>query len=317
MKIFITRSIPNEGIDLLRGKGYSVSVYKEDKPIKREELIKKAKHADGIISLLTDSIDKDVIDSLKNCKVIANYAVGFNNVDCKYAAEKGIKVTNTPDVLTASTADLTLALTLACSRRIVESEKYMHAGNFVGWKPKLFLGVELTGKNFGILGSGRIGEAAAMRAKAFGTNILYYSRSRNERLEKLTGAKKVSLDKLLKASDIVSLHLPLNENTFQILSKEKLSLLKKSAILINTARGELVNEKHLIKMLKSKKLFAAGFDVYEGEPNINPELFKLNNVVLLPHIGSATEEARGKMSLLAAKNVIAVLSGKKAITPVN
>ena len=316
MKIFITRSIPHEGITLLREKGFTVTVYNEDKPIPREEFISKAKNADGIISLLTDKIDKEVINKLNRCKIIANYAVGFNNIDFKYAFKKGIVVTNTPDVLTDSTADLAMALILACTRRIVEADKYIRGRKFVGWKPKLLLGIELKEKVIGILGAGRIGEAVAIRAKSFGTKILYFDSKRNARLEKSTGAKKVSLTKLLKESDIISLHLPFNEDTYHILNKEKLSLLKKSAALINTARGELVDEKHLIKMLQTKKLFAAGFDVYEGEPVINSELLKLENVVLLPHIGSATKEARGRMSLLAAKNIIAVLSGRKPLTPV-
>lgn len=316
MKIFITRSIPQSGIALLRENGYKVSVYKEDKPIPRDVLIRKAKNADGIIALLTDKIDKDVINSLNRCKIIANFAVGFNNIDIKYAAENGVDVTNTPDVLTDSTADLAMALALACTRRIVESDKYMSGGKFVGWKPKLLLGLELKGKVFGILGAGRIGEAVAIRAKSFGTKIFYFDCKRNKRLEKSTGAKKVSLDKLLMESDIISIHLPFNKGTYHILNKGKLNLLKKSAVLINTARGELVEEKHLIKMLKSKKLFAAGFDVYEGEPSVDLNLLNLENVVLLPHIGSATEEARDKMSLLAAKNIIAVLSGKKPLTPV-
>ena len=316
MKIFITRDIPSVGIELLKKKGYEVSVYKKDKPISKNELIKSVKNCDGLISLLTDKIDKDVIDSMKNCKVMANYAVGFNNIDVDYAKSKGIVVTNTPDVLTDSTADLTMALVLSCARRIPESEKLVRSRKFVGWKPKLLLGMELRNKYFGILGAGRIGIEVAKRAHAFGCKIIYYSNSANSYLENKLSAEKLSLSSILKRSDILSLHLPLNTKTYRLLNEKNLILLKKSAVLINTARGEIVDEKILISMLKHKKIFAAGLDVYENEPFLKPEFYNLKNVVLLPHIGSATVEARNNMSLLAVKNVIAVLSGKRAITPV-
>jgi len=316
MKIFITREIPEAGILLLKKKGFEVSVYKKNKPISKNELIKFVKNCDGLISLLTDKIDKKVIDSMKNCKVIANYAVGFNNIDVDYAKSKGIVVTNTPDVLTDSTADLTMALVLNCARKISESEELVRDKKFVGWKPKLLLGMELRNKYFGILGAGRIGTEVANRANAFGCRIIYYSNSVNHFLENNLNAEKLSLSSILKKSDILSLHLPLNTKTYHLLNEKNLSLIKKSAILINTARGEIVDEKILISMLKHKKIFAAGLDVYEDEPNIKKEFYKLDNVILLPHIGSATIEARSNMSLLAAKNVVAVLSGKRALTPV-
>lgn len=316
MRIFITRQIPESGINLLKKEGFEVSVYKKDNPIPRKELIKKVKDCDALISLLSDRIDKEVIDNMKQCKVIANYAVGFNNIDVDYAKRKGIVVTNTPDVLTDSTADLAMALVLACARRLPEAEKFVRDKKFVGWKPKLFLGVELRNKYFAILGAGRIGSAVAERAYSFGCKIIYYSKSHNKYLDKKFSAKKLSLNALLKKADIVSLHLPLNSKTNNLLNASKLSLLKKSAIFINTARGEIVDEKFLIDMLKENKIFSAGFDVFENEPKLNPEFYKLKNVILLPHIGSATVEARNKMSLLAAKNVINVLSGKAALTPV-
>lgn len=316
MKIFVTREIPEAGIRLLKKKGFEVSVYKKDQPIPKNELKKAIKNCDGLISMLSDKIDKEVIDSMKNCKVVANYAVGFNNIDVDYAKSKGIVVTNTPDVLTDSTADLTIALVLACARKISESEKLVRDKKFVGWKPKLFLGMELRNKYFGILGAGRIGTEVAKRAHSFGCKIIYYSNSKNDFLESELKAKKMSLNSILNKSDIISLHLPLNKNSCNLLNEEKLKLLKSSAILINTARGEILDESYLIKMLKQNKIASAGFDVYQREPNLNIEFYKLKNVVLLPHIGSATVEARNKMSLLAAKNVIAVLSGKRAITPV-
>lgn len=316
MKIFITRQIPEIGIELLKKKGFDVSVYNKDRQIPRNELIDATKKCDGLISMLSDKIDKEVIDSMKSCKVIANYAVGFNNIDVNYAKRKGLIVTNTPNVLTDSTADLTMALVLASARRISEAEKLVRDKKFVGWKPKLLLGVELKDKYFGILGAGRIGTAVAKRANSFGCKILYYSNSKNEYLEKELNAKKLSLESILKKSDIISLHLPLKPKTKNLLDKKALSLLKSSAILINTARGEIIDEEYLIKLLKKNKISSAGFDVFKNEPNLNAEFYKLKNVVLLPHIGSATIEARNNMSTLAAKNVIAVLSGKGAFTPV-
>lgn len=316
MKVFITRDIPSIGIDLLRKKGFEVSVYKKDQPISKNELVKSVKNCDGVISMLSDKFDKEIIDSIKNCKVIANYAVGFNNIDVEYAKSKGIVVTNTPDVLTDSTADLTMALVLACARKISESEKLVRDKKFVGWKPKLLLGMELRNKYFGILGAGRIGTEVAKRAHSFGCKIIYYSNSKNKFLESELKVKKLSLTSILKKSDIISLHLPLNPKSKNLLTKEMLDLLKPSSIFINTARGEIVDESYLIKMLEQNQIASAGFDVYQNEPDLNKEFYRLKNIVLLPHIGSATIEARNNMSLLAAKNIIAVLSGKRAITPV-
>lgn len=316
MKVFITRDIPEVGIALLKRYGFEVDVYKKEKPITRKELLFGIKDCDAIIPLLTDKIDKDLIDKMKYCKVIANYAVGFNNIDIDYAKSKGIVVTNTPDVLTDSTADLTMALVLACARRIPEAEQLMKDKKFKGWKPKLLVGMELHNKYFGILGAGRIGSAVAKRAHSFGCKIFYFSDFKNLSLEKKYGAKRESLNTILKKSDIISIHLPLNKNTYNLLNETNLHLIKKSAIFINTARGEITDEKSLLSMLKQNKIAFAGFDVYENEPKLREDFYKLNNVILLPHIGSATVEARNNMSLLAAKNVIAVLSGKKALTPV-
>lgn len=316
MKVFVTREIPEAGLSLLKKNGFEVNVFKKDHAIPRKEFLNQVKDCDGLITLLTEIIDKEAIDKMKKCKVIANYAVGFNNIDVDYAKSKGIVVTNTPDVLTDSTADLAMSLVLACARRIPEAEKFVRDKKFKGWKPKLFLGVELRDKYFGILGAGRIGSAVAKRAHAFGCKILYFSDVQNVELEKKLGAKRESLTSLLKKSDIVSIHLPLNKKTYNLLNEDNLHLLKKSVILVNTARGEIVDEKNLIRILKEKKIFAAGLDVYENEPKLNKGLYDLKNVVLLPHIGSGTAEARDKMSSLAAKNIIAVLKGKSAITPV-
>jgi len=316
MEVYLTREIPEIAEILLKKKGFKVNVFRKNNPIPQSTLIKNVGTAEGLISLLSDKIDRNVIDAMPKCRIIANYAVGYNNIDVDYAKDKGIIVTNTPDVLTESTADLTIALTLACSRRLPEGQEMIKKNRFKGWGPKLLLGIELNGKYFGIIGAGRIGTAAAIRAKAFGTKIIYCSNEKNEFLESVMGAKKVTLSRLLAFSDVISLHLPLTPESFHLLNKDNLKLLKPTAILINTARGEIVDEKELIKILKSNKIFAAGFDVYENEPDINPELLKLKNVVLLPHVGSGTIEARNKMAELAARNVIAVLSGNKPFTPV-
>lgn len=316
MKVYITRAIPEVAIKMLKNKGFQVNYFKSDRPITKEELIKNAKNADAVISLLTDKFDKTIIDQLPKLKVIANYAVGYNNIDVKYANSKNIVVTNTPDILTHATADIALTLTLACARRVPEGEELMRKGEFVGWKPKMLLGIELYGKTVGIVGAGRIGQETAKRLKAFGTKIVYYNKSKKNDFEKETEAKKVSLSSLLKKSDIISIHLPLTEKTKNLIDSDKLDLLKETAIVINTARGEIIDENKLIQMLKKKRIFSAGFDVYDGEPKINKQLFKLKNTVLLPHLGSATFETRDGMAELAAKNIINVLNGKSALTPV-
>jgi len=316
-KVFITSQIPETGVNLLLKKDFQVDIFKGGHQISSKELVKRAKDSSALICLLSDKINKKIIDQLTEVKIIANYAVGFNNIDIEYARQKGILVTNTPEVLTESTADLTLALILACSRRLKEGIELVKNRKFKGWAPQLLLGKELMNKTVGIIGMGRIGTAVTKRVKAFGCNIIYYSNNVNIEAEKTLKAKKVSLTELMKKSDIISVHIPLNSKTKNLINKQNLELMKKDAIFINTARGEVLDELHLIKMLKRKRIFSAGFDVYQNEPSINPELLKLENVVALPHIGSATHEARNKMSELVAKNVIAVLSGKKPLTPVN
>lgn len=316
MKVFITRELPEIAFRLLRENKISFDYYKKDRPIPRELLLQKVKNCEALISLLTETIDTEIIDQMPKCQIIANYAVGYNNIDIEYAKKKNIIVTNTPDVLTESTADLTMALVLACARRLTEGQKLIKAKKFKGWKPKLLLGMELKEKTFGILGAGRIGTAVARRAKSFGTNIIYVDSNRNQKLEKETNAQKVSLKYLLENSDILSVHLPLNSQTYHFLNQQKLNHLKRNSILINTTRGEIIDEKALIRSLKSNKIMAAGLDVFENEPYLNPELLKFPNVLVLPHLGSATKEARDGMAELAVKNVINILKKKPALTPV-
>ena len=316
MKVFITRELPEIAFRLLKENRISFDYYRKDQPIPRKLFLEKIKNCEALISLLTEKIDKEAIDQMPKCKIIANYAVGYNNIDIDYAQKKKIIVTNTPDVLTESTADLAMALVLACARRLSEGEKLLRDKKFKGWKPKLFLGIELTDKTYGILGAGRIGTAVARRAKSFGTSIIYVDSNKNQKLEKETGAKKVSLKYLLENSDILSVHLPLNSQTYHFLNQERLNQLKRNSILINTTRGEIVDEKALIRLLKTDMLIAVGLDVFENEPYLNPELLTFPNVLVLPHLGSATQEARDGMAELAVRNVINVLKKKPALTPV-
>lgn len=316
MKVFVTRKIPVAGIEKLKNAGYTVDIFEEDRPITKDEILRRGVSADALLTLLTDKITPEIIDSLPDLKIIANYAVGFNNIDVACAKQKKIVVTNTPDILTYATAELAVALVLACARKIIPADKYTNDGQFDGWKPELFLGMELYGKTIGIVGAGRIGFHTAKILKAFGTEILYFSRSSKANFENELHAKKVTLEDLLANSDIISLHVPLNESTFHLLDKNMLALVKHGAIIVNTARGEVIDELALVEKLKSGEISAAGLDVFEDEPDIRPELFNAPNVVKLPHIGSGTFEARGKMAELCAANIIAVLSGNSPVTPV-
>lgn len=316
MKVFLTRELPEIAFHLLNENNINYDCYEKDSPIPRKRLLKEVQHCDGLVCLLTEQIDKEVIDKMKRCKIVANYAVGYNNIDVEYAKEKGIIVTNTPDVLTESTADLTMALVLACARRLTEGERFLKAKKYKTWKPGLLLGTELKNKTLGIIGAGRIGTAVSLRAKAFGTKIIYHSLDRNIHLEKLTGAKKVTPNFLLKNSDIISIHLPLNKDTHHYFDDNKFKLVKQNAILINTSRGELIDENFLIKYLRRGKFNSVGLDVFENEPNVNPELIKFPNVLILPHMGSATKEARSGMAELAVSNVINVLKNRPPLSPV-
>ncbi len=272
--------------------------------------------AEALICLLTDNIDKKVISAAPKLKVISSYAVGYNNIEVEYATQLGIAVCNTPGVLTETTADLTWALILATCRRISESERFLRKGNFKGWEPMLMLGLDVYGKTLGIIGMGRIGQAVAKRATGFAMRIIYYNDvpvSNTLPFE----TTETDLQTLLKEADIITLHLPLTKETFHLIGKEEFALMKENAVLINTSRGAVIDEKELIKALSEKRIFSAGLDVYENEPDIPQELLALENVVLLPHIGSASIETRTKMALLAAENAIAVMEGRKPPAQVN
>ncbi len=313
MKVFITRRIPEEGIRILENEGIYVEIFPYDRMPTKEELMHGVKDADALISLLTDRIDRDVIDHGKKLRVIGNYAVGYNNIDVEYARKKGIAVVNTPDVLTETTADLAFSLILAAARRVVEGDKFVRKGKFKGWAPLLLLGKEVYGSTLGILGAGRIGQAVARRAKCFNMRILYYSRSRKPAFEKETHAKFVSLEELLKNSDVLTIHVPLTGETHHMIGERELGLMKNDAIIVNTARGEVIDENALIKYLRAGKFFAVALDVFENEPQINGELLEFENVIITPHIGSATRKTRVKMAEMVCSDVLRVLKGEEPL----
>ncbi|ABY94259.1 D-glycerate dehydrogenase [Thermoanaerobacter brockii subsp. lactiethylicus] len=315
-KVYVTRMIPEEGIELLK-KYCEVEINPEDRPLKREELLDVIKDKDAVVTQLNEKVDAEFFDSAKNLKIVANYAVGFDNIDLKEATKRKIYVTNTPDVLTNATAELAWALLFAAARRVIEADKFTREGKFTGWAPNLFLGKAVTGKTLGVIGAGRIGQAFAKMSKGFDMKILYTANTPKEEFEKETGAKYVDLETLLKESDFVSLHVPLTPHTRHLIGEKELKLMKKTAILINTARGPVVDEKALVNALKNKDIYAAGLDVYEKEPEITEELKALDNVVILPHIGSATDEARRDMAVLVAQNIIDVIEGRTPRTLVN
>lgn len=315
-KVFITRKIPSAGIELLHEKGYDVDVHVKDSPPDEKIFINKLKHIDALITLLSDKIDKRLIDQAPNLKVIANYAAGYNNIDVKYARSKKVEVTNTPDVLTSATADLAWALILSISKRVVEGDRFLRDGKFKGWAPLLMLGGEVTGKTLGIIGAGRIGQAVARRAKGFDMTVLYASLRRIAAFEDETDSSMVDLEELLSRSDYISIHCPLTEDTHHLINAGNINQIKQGAYLINTARGPVVEEKALADALVNGRLSGAGLDVYEFEPQVTKELLALKNVVLLPHVGSATLETRSEMARIAARNVIAVLEHGKPPNPV-
>ena len=313
-RIFLTRRLPEEGMERLEGFTDDFSVFPYDRPIRENELIENIGDVEGLLSLLTDPVTKKVIDSGKRLKIIANYAVGYDNIDVEYAKERGILVTNTPGVLTDATAELAWALLFTCARRIVEADAFTREGKFCGWSPTLLLGMGFKNKVLGIVGTGRIGTAFGLKGIGFGMRVLYFDRHKNEVLESRLKAEKTTLDKLLVTSDFVSLHIPLDRETHHLIGEREISLLKPSAIIINTSRGAVINERALISALKEKRIGGAGFDVYEDEPAVSPALMKLKNVILLPHIGSATYEARNRMAVMAVENLTAGLEGR---TPPN
>lgn len=315
-KVLITRNLPGKGIGLLK-KECSLLCQPPEEPMPREKLLELIPEADALICLLSEKIDKEVLDRAVKLKIISNYAVGYNNIDVSYATKKGIYVTNTPDVLTEATADLAWALMLSAGRRIVEGDNLVRNGQFTGWAPDLLLGAEVYGKTLGIIGFGRIGQAVARRAVGFGMKVVYWSRTRKTSLENLTGIEYKTLDELLEVSDFVSVNVALTPETHHLISKNEFAQMKNGVVLVNTARGPVVDETALVKALKTGRIRAAGLDVYEEEPKVHPELLQLKNVVLAPHIGSGAEETRAKMTNMVVSDVLAALKGSKPIHAIN
>jgi glyoxylate reductase len=308
MRIYITRRIPQRGIEPLAE--HEVEIYEGNQPIPSRLLKEKIADADAVISLLSDQIDAEVMDAAPKLKVIANYAVGYDNIDIDAATKRGIAVTNTPDVLTDATAELAWALLFAAARRIGEAERFTRAGKFTGWEPQLLLGQDIRGKNLGVIGAGRIGTRFALGSRGFDMKVFYYDKEHNEILEKELAAKKIDISYLMHDSDLISVHLPLNKETRHLIDAHQLFRMKPTAVLVNTSRGPVIDEKALIAALKAGKLAAAGLDVYEWEPDISTELLEMENVVLAPHIGSATYEVRSAMAELCAYAVLKVFAGE-------
>lgn len=315
-KIFVTRKIPEAGVEKLKSF-FDVEVSSFDRDLTRNEIIEMAASAQGLVSMVNDTIDRDLIDHLSDIRIIANYAVGFNNIDIEYARENGIVVTNTPGVLTESTADIAMALILCVARRIVEGDKLVRRGEFRGFYPTFFLGVELRNKVLGIYGLGRIGKAVAKKAVNFGLRIIYHDIIPFESGSLDFPAQYVSFDELLKESDFISIHALLTKETHHRFTQQEFRKMKNEAFLINTARGPLVKEDDLVHALKERWIAGAGLDVYEFEPKVHPEIIGLDNVVLLPHIGSAASEVRDRMSIMVADNLIAFFQGASPPNKVN
>jgi glyoxylate reductase len=309
-KVFITRRIPEKGIELLQ-KQYEVEVWSDEEPIPRDILLSKIQNFGGLVCMLSDKIDKELMDQAPKLKVIANYAVGFDNIDVKYASKKGIKVGNTPGVLTETTADLAFSLLMAASRRITEAVEYVKAGKWHTWGPRLLLGYDVWGSTLGVIGFGRIGQAMARRGLGFGMKVLYHSRTPKPEAEEAMDVEYASLDEIYSQSDYISLHTNLNESSKGLIDKKALNQMKSNCILINTARGAVINTEDLIDALETGKIAGAGLDVTDPEPiPSDSKLLKLNNCIVVPHIGSASYATRSKMSVMAAENVIAALSGE-------
>ena len=313
-KVLVTREIPEAGLRLL--EDFDVTVLFE-RPPERGELLEAVRGANGILPTVTEKMDAEVMDTAgEGLKVIANMAVGYDNVDVEAARERDIVVTNTPEVLTETTADTTFMLLLAAARRLGEAERLLRSGKWDAWGPKQLLGPDVWGKKLGLVGLGRIGQAVARRSSGFQMEILYYDQYRNEGVEEELGARYLELDDLLRESDFVSIHTPLTPETRHLISERELGLMQPTSVLVNASRGPVVDEAALADALGNKRIFAAGLDVYEEEPKVHSKLLELENVVLAPHIGSASIETRDKMAALAAENLRAVLRGEEPKTPV-
>ena len=314
--VFVTRPLPAPGIDLLVELGFEVRANDQDRPLQRAELIAGVEGADALLCMLSDRIDVEVLDAAPLLRVVSNYAVGFDNIDVAAARRRGIEVTTTPGVLTDATADLAWALLLSAARNLGAGERLVRAGEWTGWAPTQLLGEPLRHQTLGIVGMGAIGQAVARRAQGFGMNVVYFNRNQvSPEIETSLGAEFVSLDDLLRRSDFISLHAPLNDQSRHMFDARAFRLMKSTAVLVNTGRGALIDEAELVNVLREGQIAAAGLDVYEFEPKITEGLLTLDNVVLAPHLGSASTLARGDMVRLCCENIVEVLAGRPAVTP--
>jgi glyoxylate reductase len=309
--ILVTRKLPSSVLSKLEAIG-DVDLYTGDTAMPADELRARVAGKHAVVSMFTEQIDRAALEAGTDLKVVANVAVGYNNIDVAFARARGVIVTNTPDVLTESVADFTWALILAVTRRLSEGERVLRRGAWKGWAFDFMLGTELRGRQLGLIGFGRIGRAVAARAAAFGVRVACSTRSDAD----LPGVERLSLDRLLNTSDIVSLHVPLTPDTRHLIDKRALTRMKRSAYLINTARGPVIDEEALVWALEHRLIAGAALDVYEHEPVVHPALLQLENVLLVPHLGSGTVETRTAMADLAVENVVAVLSGRPPLTPV-
>lgn len=317
MKVLITSRLPEEIVSLIQ-REHEIEINELDKPMNRSDLLQRIRDKEGLLSSISDRIDEELLSNAPRLKVIANYGVGFDHIDLNAATARGIPVSNTPGVLTDATAELTFALILAVARRVVEGDQRTRQGQFRFWAPLLFLGRQVTGKTLGIIGFGEIGKAVSRRAVGFDMRVLYHSRARMDpSVEQKFSVEYRSLEDLLQESDFVSLHVPLTDKTRHMIGSRELNLMKRSAYLINASRGPVVNESELLEALRSGEIAGAGLDVYENEPELTAGLTELENVVLLPHVGSATVETRTKMAEMAAENLLAGLKGQTPRNCVN
>lgn len=316
--VYVTRVIPQPGVDLLRAH-VDVEVNESDEPLSSDELRRRAGSHDALVTLLTDNIDSSVLQSGEgSLKIVANVAVGYDNIDVPAATACGIMVSNTPGVLTETTADFAWALLMSVARRVPEAQSFLRAGKFQGWGIMMMLGEDIHGKTLGIAGFGRIGQAVAQRAAGFGMKILYYDPVvQADDAARRLNARSVDLDTLLRESDFVSVHTPLTSETRHMIGREQLDLMKDTAYLINTSRGPVLDEAALASALKANRIRGAALDVFENEPEIHPGLLQLDNAIITPHIASASVATRSRMAIMAAENVIAALDGQRPPTLVN
>jgi glyoxylate reductase len=316
--VFVTRVIPQPGIDLLRQHA-DVEVNESDVPLTHEELVHKAGEVDALVTLLTDRVDADVLAAGKGrLKIVANVAVGYDNIDVPAATANGIQVSNTPGVLTDTTADFAWALLMGIARRTAEAQEFLKAGKFTGWGIMMMLGEDIWSKTLGLIGFGRIGQAVARRASGFNMRILYYDpQIQSPQVGEALGATQVDLDTILRESDFVSVHVPLLQETRHLISTRELEAMKSTAYLINTSRGPVIDEAALAEALKNQVIRGAALDVFEEEPAVHPGLLEVSNVLITPHIASASTSTRTRMATMAAENVLASLAGETPPTLVN